>query len=105
MVGMSAFPKVTPKAPPGQTSAFPKVTPKVTKRADWDCFGLLAIAIKKTSKHTGLQERFGQARYSLLQPVAVNHRTENPRVGGSIPPLGTSIYNKFEASASPTHPR
>ena len=74
---------------------FPKVTPKVTKCADQAGFGLLACAIKKASELSTLQRLFGRPCYDLLQPVAVDHRSENPRVGGSIPPLGTIVSNEL----------
>jgi hypothetical protein len=30
----------------------------------------------------------------------VEQRTENPRVGGSIPPLATNFFRKFSATAT-----
>jgi hypothetical protein len=51
------------------------------------------MSYQQTSKNAALQAIFERIRFDLLQPVTVDHRTENPRVGGSNPPLGTNKIN------------
>jgi hypothetical protein len=40
--------------------------------------------------------RFSAPRRHAQVAQLVEQRIENPRVGGSIPPLGTIIFNKLE---------
>jgi hypothetical protein len=46
-------------------------------------------------QHSHWRDREARAMTALLQPVTVDRRSENPRVGGSIPPLGTIFFNEL----------
>jgi hypothetical protein len=51
--------------------------------------------IKGPGEPVGLRALAGMLEPGKISKIAselVEHRTENPRVGGSIPPLGTNFF-------------
>ena len=62
--------------------------------------GLLPIESTVRARHAGEAESVVGARHAGEQvgQVAqlVEQRTENPRVGGSIPPLATILFNNLQ---------